>query len=385
MNKYTYLIIPDLDNMIIAHMDPGTILRMSAVNKHFQSVCEIKRILINEIGDNFDIACEDGHLCIAKWIVERQEQKVKKGDKIPLFQQSSHMDTTVIHEYSDSLFHDVCSNGHIDIAKWLVELCEKYQDRINIHAENEQPFRSVCEYGHLDIAKWLIKIGEETYGRINIDAISPNNGHTPLLVACMNGRIEIAKWLISLEGTFGTKINIHYNNEYIFYNACMYGKLEACKWLIKLGEKSHGKIDIHADNEWPFMSSCGDLPLVKYLIELGENGYGKFNIHINKEKAFRYACRNKTTDVAEYLIELGENGYGKIDIHAKKDKAFHNAIQYTNYDMMKYLYCLSTEKSYGKIMLNWYSDAFKSYGYVLKDQRDDIHQLLTIIRKEMDD
>ena len=51
----------------------------------------------------------------------------------------------------NSMFIACCGKGVLTTAK---ELFEMYPS-INIHADNEDAFISACSNGHLEVAKWL--------------------------------------------------------------------------------------------------------------------------------------------------------------------------------------------------------------------------------------
>ena len=53
-----------------------------------------------------------------------------------------------------------CENGHLEVAKWLVDLgMQKNFTPIDIHADDECAFRYSCKNGHLEVAKWLVDLG----------------------------------------------------------------------------------------------------------------------------------------------------------------------------------------------------------------------------------
>ena len=54
-------------------------------------------------------------------------------------------------------FRWACENGHLEVAKWLIETFEG----IDIHAVNEYAFRGACENGHLEVERWLIETFDE--------------------------------------------------------------------------------------------------------------------------------------------------------------------------------------------------------------------------------
>ena len=52
------------------------------------------------------------------------------------------------------IFEVACEGGHLEVAKWLIKILPK----INIRAVSDYAFRNACANGHLETAKWLTNI-----------------------------------------------------------------------------------------------------------------------------------------------------------------------------------------------------------------------------------
>lgn len=62
-----------------------------------------------------------------------------------------------------------CSNGYLEIAKWLWEVSSKKEmneGKIDIHANNGHVFRESSRHGHSDVVRWLWKINN---GKFNMN------------------------------------------------------------------------------------------------------------------------------------------------------------------------------------------------------------------------
>src|SRR6056297_1461905 len=214
-------------------------------------------------------------------------------------------------------FINACKKGHFNTAK---QLYIDHSNVIDIHYNDEEAFRLSCLYGHIEIAKWLIQLGHEEGRPIDIHA----RYESAFCFSCGNGNLEVAKWLIQLtfpkviqRGSTGAPpqygkdegypIDIHAQDEYAFRLSCGNGHLEIVKWLIQLGQDEGNPIDIHAQDDFAFRFSCGNgnLEIVKWLIQLGKEEGQPIDIHAENDLAFRKSCMNGHFEIAKWLICMG--------------------------------------------------------------------------------
>jgi hypothetical protein len=88
---------------------------------------------------------------------------------------------------NESAFRLACYDGHLQLAQWLLSV----KPDINISAKDEEAFRSACSGGHLKIAQWLLSIKPD----INISA----DGEDAFQYACYYGHLHVAQWLQTLK------------------------------------------------------------------------------------------------------------------------------------------------------------------------------------------
>jgi len=118
------------------------------------------------------------------------------------------------------IFVETCKKNYLSYAK---SLAFRYNDKIKIHGNNECAFRWSCSEGHIEVAKFLIDLGENHgYNKINIHA----NNENAFRWTCSEGHIEVAKFLIDLGENHGyNKINIHVDEEIAFRHSCSEGQI----------------------------------------------------------------------------------------------------------------------------------------------------------------
>jgi len=168
-------------------------------------------------------------------------------------------------ENVDVVFRYICTNGHLEFAKWLMSTYKN----IDIHADYEYAFRRSCENGHLKVAKWVYNLG---------DVDIHTNDEWAFGSSCEEGHLTVAKWLYSLGD-----VDIHADDEYAFRYSCISGHLKVAKWLYSLGN-----VDIHSMGEWAFMRST--LEITKWLCKISDkydyyiDGFGETVRTLNKYK-----------------------------------------------------------------------------------------------------
>ena len=149
------IIINDLDKLLIGFCDLELdFFNLMCINKHYYGLiannelfmqwnkCHLCVFDINNSISLFVVSCRLGLLLLSKYLVSKY--------------------TIDIHYNGDYVFQICCFNGHLDVAKWLVELTLRSEFKIiNIHTSYDYAFRWSCCNGHYNIAKWLIELSKQ--------------------------------------------------------------------------------------------------------------------------------------------------------------------------------------------------------------------------------
>ncbi len=203
---------------------------------------------------------------------------------------------------------NACMHGDLNLVKEISE-----SDSTNIRLNFNEPFHWCCSEGHLDIVKFILEKDP------NIDIHSSNE--YAFRWSCSNGHLNVAQYLFSIDNS----INIHTNNEQAFCFSCKNGHFDVVKFLWSLNRN----IYIRTDDDYAFRWSCsnGHIDIVKFLLGLDQY----INIHSSDEYAFYWSCRNGHIEIAKLLYAIS------IEINSPIDFTKINTKLITNKQIRKFL------------------------------------------------
>ena len=255
-------------------------------------------------GNLLHIIAMNGYDKIAKYILEENKDKG--------IQEQVEAAVKAKDEFNRSPLHYACENGHLNIVKYLIE-----KQNVNKEAKDRDgwtPLYCACENGHLNVVQYLIE-----KQNVNKEA-KDDKDRTPLHYACANDQLDVVSYLIEKQ-----HVNKEATDEDDYtplHYACENGHLNIVKYLI---EQQHvNKEAKDEDGRTPLHLACRQndhLNVVKYLIEKqnvnieAKDEDGRTPLQI--------ACTNNQLNTAISLIENGANPLSglvyAIEYHDEKD------------------------------------------------------------------
>ena len=195
--------------------------------------------------DKFCLACINGDISFVKWALSSQN--------------TVDID---IHYRHERAFRTACAENQLDIVKYLLELDgDRY---IDIHALNDLGFHWAVHSKKKDVAILLLSLTGDR-------RISLQTCESVLDQAVDKGDIPTIKFLLSIQDD--RKIDIHYNDDFIFhtacYSACYSDRPDIIEYLLSLKEEYYIH-DIQVLTEG-FYIVADNLSLVKLFLNLEEN------------------------------------------------------------------------------------------------------------------
>lgn len=184
-------------------------------------------------GNNWTLrrACESGNLEITKWLEQTFPNiNVRDDDSFYHACKNGHLETAewlvkfIFLGGSSSHFQIACNYGCLAIAKQML-ISNPYLKKQKWEC-NYGVFYGACQNGHLETAKWLIQIFPEIIDRIDYNKVFRN--------ACAAGHLEMIKWLKQIY----PEIDIRNNSDYTFRWAYQNGFKWACQNGFQYGKQN---------------------------------------------------------------------------------------------------------------------------------------------------
>lgn len=209
---------------------------------------------INDKNDEaIALACQEGHLEMAKWIYSIGGN---------------------INVRNDWCFFICITRNYLDLLKWIYSL-----GKIDINKNDEYYFRLACNTNKLDIVKWLHEVGNINF-HLCIDSC--------FSVACLEQNIELCEFLYS---TVSIDITIYFCKVLV-----QIGTLKVLKWIQKLNIID---FNLNDDELFRIASTYNNFEVLKWIYSLGN-----VNLKANNHQAFVDSCKNNNLEMANWIQKM---------------------------------------------------------------------------------
>lgn len=152
-------------------------------------------------------------------------------------------------------FVSLCKKGDLDKVK---KMFLDNENMIDLHYKEDRPFRSSCTNGNLEIAKWLLKITQEKNSPINIHA----KDERAMRISCEKGRLDVVLWLYEISVNMKSPINVYAKENYAFKWACKRNHSDVAQWLASFNDDYFIEIENNKIKKWKVLTiydKIGDL------------------------------------------------------------------------------------------------------------------------------
>ena len=307
--------------------------------------------------------------------------KPKVSEALLLGQLKSAYETTpgdersaMLHAKDDYAFRVVCKNGHLEIAKWLWNVCSEQEQKAMLHARDDHAFCLACQNGHLAIAEWLWGICPDEEQSAMLHAADDY----AFRWACENGQLQLAKWLLSLCTTHQERyemLHLNYNNDessyeseechdYPFHIACYEGHLEIAKWLwsycVTPKERS-AMLHSRRDDGFGFAIFYGHFHMAKWLWAICPDDEQSEMLYACEHYPFRMACHDGRLEIAKWLWGICSKQNRLEMLHAEGDYAFSNACSEGHLETARWLWTVCPDQERLKMLHTNNYDFFHAY------------------------
>lgn len=377
--------IVELDQIVLSHLDPPQILRMSEVNTYFKGLCEDKCQMINGPKYDIDLVLQQNNDWIIQWQIEQLDILFRMLIPRGMLRHNNMMDEYIRKAFyynniallDQMLKYQHISNIYMSYARYKHAYDSEYfKYNFYIHAKQrisesfgiphgniptEQAINILCNLinnkKYDDILNIIDHMSKKKMAKIFKKILTGNQTRmiqkkyqfNMIEVLSDNTALRFYKCLFD-------KLNIQRPVYFYAFHQASRKEDDAIFW--SLVEKYNDNIDDSVMKK-AIYNACkfGHLKIMQWAFNNYKNTYNihKTNSYLGvKYTLFELAIIRSHLHIARWLVNLCENNkekYGQINIHRRIEYCFRHACKYTDKTLVQYLIELG-ETSYGKINIH---------------------------------